>query len=631
MIIHNIENIVHVTKDELKKTFPADPSKYVFWCGAGVSAEAPTNLPLGNAFAKFVLSELIDGTFSDEIGNKLVNLDGLLRKIDIEMNNSLRLESVISEVSLIENNMKPGYSNELDFIQSLSSFNECSINIYHMLLAKLVTHGSNVVTTNYDFGIEKALDIICPGEYSLKKLKEGQYIYCSSNPLKGKIYHIHGTANNPKELGITYQTVSRPFHQELMQELNSWMEKEYYFAFLGYSCGDNYDVERYFEDIYETSSSLKAHAIYVQRKAKDIPNSVKRHLNCFSKAYVFTNGINVFLQNSFECLKDAKCPDDSSVYDWKELVSKQIHVSPDIRGLLFFRICKMAGLNPKGFGFYHSARESLDRLLSMDFSHIEDYAVRLTQFHVLKEEGDIEACIKLINDGKDDYNRKYNSTYFYPDRTQYDMNEILAIKHDFDLLKKCLPSVDKIENGILKYKTENKSFGWEFSTPLHQHAMIIIHEVKRQVLHAGQFDLSAEILNSATELLYCNDRILDSNYGILEEINQYCVALRVKAQILTILSGEKKIKDITTCINRYLDLYIKESSILGILISLFEYSNILYLLYIQSAKYDYLMQSKNLMETVKDMQKIINNERMNKNIKSEEEWRSEYEAKAGVR
>lgn len=599
-----------------------DPEKYVFWCGAGVSAEAPTKLPLGNQFTRYVLSELVDEVFQKELENKLQDIDSSLKAHNIEIGNCLRLESVISEVSLIENNLKPKFADDLKFISSLATFYDSPFNIYHYYLAKLVVLGSNVVTTNYDFGIEKAVDLLCPGEYVIQKLTDGQYVYCSKDERKGKIYHIHGIALKPKEVGITYKTVSRSFHPSILAVLDTWMKNDFTIAFLGYSCGDNYDVERYFERFKQTS---KARAVYVQRKAKDLTKSVKRHLNCFSKSFVFSNGISAFFKSVFIVFNDDGFQiDGKNSFDWEEKIGEQIHISEEMRGLLFFRICKLAGINPCEFSYFNRAMVSLSNMMKQ--SHVEDYLIRLTYFHVVKENADFDSCMKIINEGDDEYNRKYNSTYFYPDRRRYDLNEVLVVKRDYEELFKCLPDIVSINKGIHKYQAEHKTIGWEFSTPLHQHMKIIVYEAKKHISDSGKYELPVDLRNRANELLICNSLLLDSELGNFEEINQYCVALRAKALLMSFLYGKEEISTIDACVNEYMDLYSKESSVQGVLMSLYDYSTIQFCLYTQTNNDNYRSISDKVLDDVIAIQNIIKNVRLSDEISSEQTWRETYDS-----
>lgn len=615
--------IIPISASEERTILSCDPHKYVFWCGAGISAEKPTNLPLGKEFSNYVLAQLIDDQFPIQLSEKLNGIDEILKKHNASVGDFLRLESVISEVALLEDNVKPSYTDELSFINSLSIFSESPINLYHYLLANLVIKGSNVVTTNYDLGIEKALDCLCPKEYSFVRISEGQYVYSSSNSQRGKVYHIHGIALEPKEIGITYRSVSRTFNEEIMEQLHFWTKNNYIFAFLGYSCGDNYDVERVFQKL-SSRSSVNAISIYVQRRAKDLSTSVIRHLSCFSKAYVTSEGIVTFLTSLFSELDSIRIPYENDCFYWKDRINKQIKISEQMRGVLFFRICKLAGINPREFTYYSNGKSGLYNMMNTIPSHMEDHIIRLTQFHVLKEMGDAGACRELIEESGREYNIKYNNTFFYPNRIQYDMNEVLVVKRDFTALQSKLPSIRSISDGIHDYHRENKMIGWEFSTPLHQHAMIIVNEAKKYYSR-GLNTLPTELVHRAVELLNCNDILVNSDLSSFEEINQYCVALRNRALMLTLIYGEEKIHEISKCFVEYIELYVKESSIQGISISLHEYSSIQYFLHIQTNKSDYLAYSNNLLKDVLALQGFLKNGRFENELCFENSWRKGYE------
>lgn len=603
-----------------------DPEEFVFWCGAGLSALEPSNLPLGKELVDFVLAELVDESFAREISAILNSVDTFFSELGIEIGNCLRLESVISELSLLEKNMKPNHRNDLKFLDSLVAFQEAPYNINHLLLAILVSHGSCVVTTNYDLGIKKALDEMCPNMFRFEKYKEGQYVYKSDNERMGMIFHIHGIAPVPNELGITYQTASRLFHPKLRSYLDFWIENKRKFVFLGYSCGDNYDVERYFNGIGQSYNLVKAEAIYVQRRLKDHGGAVNRYLRCFSKSYVVTMGIEDFLKCVLKDTLNIKFDiNDTVAFNWKEKIADLIGISDELKGILFFRICKLTGINPAKFTYYKTAKGVFDRLLNVGCYPVEEYIVRLTKEYILKENGNVEECKKLLESGSLDYNQKYNNTFFYANRYTYDMNSILELESNFTELYKNLPSIDKIKKGLHEYINKGKRIGWEFSTPLHQHMMIILDEAKEYNVEHERYELPYELVKRIKLLLLCNDEILSLDFVDLEELNQHCVALSIKSLLLAILFGESRKEEIDACMSKCIDLYANESSFQGVIMSMFRYSCILFLLYIQTSKYDYFFFSQKTLENVKRMLSIVETGKLKNLIKKEENWRIQYE------
>ena len=158
------------------------------------------------------------------------------------------------------------------------------------------------MTTNFDVCIQKAVRAIDGQvEFSASKSIDGIYEYGSNNEKCGRIFHIHGTAEEPKNIGITYQTVSRNFSKKFEKKLDTWLEEDYTFVFLGYSCSDNYDVERYFEELYYRNIAVKASAVYIQHgeihNQKDLNKSIEKYLSFFKDSYAITMDTSAFLKN----------------------------------------------------------------------------------------------------------------------------------------------------------------------------------------------------------------------------------------------------------------------------------------------------------------------------------------------
>lgn len=623
MVNNYIDKTVLLEGSDINGFLNDDPRRYVFWCGAGISAESPSKLPLGKEYVEFILSKFINQSFPKELRDKLEKIDSILSNYDIKIGNCLRLESVISEIDLIEKNIAPNFAQKIKFKESLSFFNEGPYNINHWLLAKLVSMGSNVVTTNYDSGIEKALKEICPNEFELKKLKEGQYLLESKDENKGKVFYIHGIAYEPAELGITYQTVSRNFAPDLLNSLDSWLENSNYFVFLGYSCGDNYDVETYFESLKQSYTTVNSCAVFVQRSEKQLSESVRRYLACFPKSYVVIRKPANLLKTVFHELEEDKelSPDD---FKWKNKVANSFKVSKEMRVLVFYRICKMIGMNVSVFKYYETEKQGFD-LLKKQHSGMGERLIRWTEMYSIKEDENKEACEKYIEQLKKRKTISSDKVDFYNDTSRFEINNIFTYMRDYQSLKENLPTLEELRKKIIELNGTGEIINWRISTPIHQHLKVIVNDTQNIICKQEKYEIPEELKKRAKELLSCNDLIVSIDFDRFEEINQYCVALRIKAILLTLLFGEERKKDINDCIERYTDLYAKESCVQGVMMSLFEYSCIYFLLYMQTRKYDYLMRSKNVLEDVKSLANIVKSKKALVDIEIEEAFIEDYE------
>ena len=114
-----------------------DASSILFFCGAGISYDAPTNLPTVNSFIHSVLSEC--GADPDV-------RDAVAHKISIGQA-APRFEVLIDEIrKLRDPSLKVG-----------AVFNSVAFNRIHHFLGRMLLEGASVITTNFDNCIENSL------------------------------------------------------------------------------------------------------------------------------------------------------------------------------------------------------------------------------------------------------------------------------------------------------------------------------------------------------------------------------------------------------------------------------------------------------------------------------------------
>ena len=624
-----VHGIKYLTKEDMKKLKKVNPRKLIIWCGAGISAKTPTNLPLGKTLVDFILEQLVDKQFVKELYQKLICVDKVLERRGLFIGNCLRLESVVSEVFQIEHLLKPGNHKHLSFIESLGEIKEAPYNSNHELIAHLVSRGSTVVTTNYDICIQKAVNAIDgQAEFSYAKVADGIYEYGFNNEKYGKIFHIHGTVEEAKNIGITYQTVSRSFSKKFEKKLDVWLEEDYTFVFLGYSCSDNYDVERYFEELYYRNVSVKANAVYIQHgersNQKDLNKSIERYLSFFKNSYAITIDTPDFLKHlllDFENSDDT-CDQEES-FQWEMKLKEKIVISEEMRGLLFLRICRLVGMNPEIFEF-NKKMGHFDEMIKSKHYPVEDVFIESTRIYISKEQWEIQTCEDIVKSNSEEYNENYNNTRFYPSRLSYDMNDIYEMQRKFDVLKKNLPTLNTINNEILIQQSNEERIGWEISTPLHKHTKILWDKMKIEVSRKYNFYLSKKNRMIAKQQLECINRVLKLDFEKFEEVNQYCVALRSRAMLIAFLFGEDRYESVVNDLSMAIELYIKESSIEGITSCLFLFTTIYFLFYLQTKKYNYLLCSSKSLNDIKEITNICQSKKLTTYILEEEEWQKKF-------
>lgn len=77
----------------------------------------------------------------------------------------------------------------------ISGFSDAPPNPSHYALAKAISEGASVVTTNYSLCVETAFERLTGKKLSPEKVDNTSvYIYSIPNEAVGRIIHIHGVA-----------------------------------------------------------------------------------------------------------------------------------------------------------------------------------------------------------------------------------------------------------------------------------------------------------------------------------------------------------------------------------------------------------------------------------------------------
>ncbi|MFX1394236.1 MAG: tetratricopeptide repeat protein [Promethearchaeota archaeon] len=157
----------------------APNEKYTFLVGAGISMDSPTNMPSARQIVKSLL----------ELCAPKEELENLL---SLQL---LRYELIVEKIQVI-------FDEELKFMDYLELVTEP--NLIHLFLANSIIRGQFVVTTNFDYLIERALMRILPNKSHLNiypiitkedylSLKIPQKLVDTG---KYPIYKIHGSKRN---------------------------------------------------------------------------------------------------------------------------------------------------------------------------------------------------------------------------------------------------------------------------------------------------------------------------------------------------------------------------------------------------------------------------------------------------
>ena len=243
--IYNIKEETLFSKMKLKEeeiplnTIFNPNEKFTFLCGAGISMDAPTNLPSAREFG----SCLIHLCAPDEEIDNLLNL------------NTLRYEMIVEEVKI-------AFDKDLKFLDYFDL--DMSPNIIHDFIATAIINGNNAITTNFDYMIESALKKILESQNHsdiVPIITKHDYItFQDPNILihekKYPVYKIHGSKKNiitgkdtkeslittmsalgkNREEGETFaiESFKKPATQNLLKDRT--------LVVMGYSGSDSFDI-----------------------------------------------------------------------------------------------------------------------------------------------------------------------------------------------------------------------------------------------------------------------------------------------------------------------------------------------------------------------------------------------------
>ena len=384
-----------LAKDDIS-SIKINPSKTIFWIGAGVGANEPCGLPLGNELTDTYLRAALGDAVAEQFilywNNHIPRIRDCVRAgnwyapkaaetytiDDVRSGQAWerpRLEFIIGEINKLDQEFqgirfqKPEnqkrYSRRSS-INAIRHFAEATPNLLHHWLADFAKAGSMIVTANFDTCIERALlgDAI-PAPTSREGVR-------GIETGAGFIYHFHGVAtdrNIQQNLGATINNVSKSLPLEFTAKLKKCFKDGYDIIFMGYSGLDFFDVRPFFEGLAD--AAYPGRALYFHfckneekcNKAKEEEN--KQYLYLLEpfaeKKIIYGDSLDFFTvlgkNSSVKCTQDASsisavC-DNAFIRTKKELESITSCMSDTDRETYYFlnafRLTSQLNINPANF------------------------------------------------------------------------------------------------------------------------------------------------------------------------------------------------------------------------------------------------------------------------------------------
>lgn len=221
----------------------------LFWSGAGISANPPSNLPLGRELTQKVIDYFcLNNTWEDLC--KFI--------IEAELTDSFgypkyfpRLEAVLDSIVNIYG------INALHYLSILNS----PPNILHKFFASHIHLGGNHITMNIDNCIFSAYNTLFDDE-GIVLIDENSSLTSFNFPISNYLIHLHGRytqdENNKLEgLGLTIKTITYGFEEDIKDHLLKIIRAHRFLFFIGYSGSDYFDVNPFFHELILNGIDLK--------------------------------------------------------------------------------------------------------------------------------------------------------------------------------------------------------------------------------------------------------------------------------------------------------------------------------------------------------------------------------------
>lgn len=252
------------------------PENLVLWIGAGISADAPTNGPLGRTLTDRALNHYFAPGTRETLVSLYAELDAPNAKY------RPRLETVLDV--LVD-------AHGLDALTDvLSDLSTAAPNRHHARVAKLQLAGTGVVTANFDTCIERA----------------------TAHPVE--VVHFHGDIGpygSIATLGARLQVIEHGFTKAMLKALQKTLERSDggTLAFIGYSGSDFFDATPFLTTFFSRAAprqiiwhKYSSHSLTIRKPNSDDGEIVARAMAAGNKVLIAQGTLDDF----FETLVDDK-------------------------------------------------------------------------------------------------------------------------------------------------------------------------------------------------------------------------------------------------------------------------------------------------------------------------------------
>lgn len=321
----------------------------IFFVGSGISHDAPSGLPLGNELTRAI----IDWSCGQDIEEAIINTWQAASEQISLFNPNLqfqmpRLETICGCIYEMDKIM-----NRKSILNGFLSFSKIPYNCNHYILSEFLRNGADILTTNFDLGIENA--------YAKKYNDFTNALLYETSVFKtnrgGMIYHLHGSANDDIErLGVTISRVKNGLSNGIREHLIEKINSSKRLIFLGYGVVDSFDIT----PLLESKKIAGKNMVFIKHQAigesdcsnkSELPYNLSRITKNFLHIEVFMKHTTTFLKDfaksNFINIDDKE--KSKSDFKWKRefLCAMGNEYSDDEKLLNYLGIRYQLGFNPR--------------------------------------------------------------------------------------------------------------------------------------------------------------------------------------------------------------------------------------------------------------------------------------------
>lgn len=522
------------------KTTPS--SQWVFWVGAGISNPAPTNLPLGRELTEFTLENICGHDVKNAIIDIWNKTGEIFQQKGIQGDFSVipRLESILDVVNNFETKT---IGIDYSFMSGFKAFLDAPYNNLHASLAKLLSSGATIITSNFDLCIENAYGDLKKTTDELSAKNYGNLVIYKSTkiPTSGEIWHYHGTVDKVQNMGATLSIIKEGLTDEVRMKLVELFRRSRVLVFLGYSFSDAFDVNPFFESqpdrVFNNALAIffQHNSDYLVPPSEKTQRRIRRLLQCFG-SYRFDWGET----SEFLAELSGVSVKRKGNFDWKKsfLAQVKFRSKDEVKPFLICQISNLLGIQTNKL-----SRDVYRDALSFENSYPND------EFH------DTMAVV-LRRQGKYKEEKAHHLKKHRVSHTKGDEPDFLGYYYGlgmYEEAKKYSTSIEELSAGIAN---PNTVLSWKYYTSMSVYCRPLIMSYLKRINWGRVRTKDKQVIQEYLSVL---DKLGWRPLQSVVFINQLATALRFRMIFNALLYGQ----DDALAQERILYLYGEGSSIEG--------------------------------------------------------------------